>query len=159
MSWSMIWSCYSQRHLHSVLVVEGIHDATRVKKRGYTPTTSMSRFTRELYAIVKFSNILVQKERRVLNLEDVPKIIRTKLYSSLKYALQFYTFSSQTTSICHRHFEKLRVLVLGSGSGGWVTDAYNEYFLVGIPKMRHLVKFSLMYDCTENVLQVRRTQH
>ena len=68
----------------SVMVMEGIHDATRVKKRGYTPTTSMGRFTRELYAIVKFSNILVQKERRVLNLEDVPKIIRTKLYSSLK---------------------------------------------------------------------------
>ena len=66
------------------MVMEGIHDATRVKKRGYTPTTSMGRFTRELYAIVKFSNILVQKERRVLNLEDVPKIIRTKLYSSLK---------------------------------------------------------------------------
>ena len=70
--------------LSSVMVMEGIHDATRVKKRGYTPTTSMGRFTRELYAIVKFSNILVQKERRVLNLEDVPKIIRTKLYSSLK---------------------------------------------------------------------------
>ena len=49
------------------------------------------------------------------------------------------------------------MLVLGSGSGGWVTDAYNVYFLLGIPKMRHLVKFSLMYDCTENVLQVRRT--
>lgn len=46
------------------------------------------------------------------------------------------------------------MLVLGSGSGGWVTDAYNEYFLLAIPKMRHLVKFSLMYDCTENVLQV-----
>ena len=54
----------------------------------------------------------------------------------------------------YRHFESLRVLVLGSGSGGWVTDAYNEYFLLAIPKMRHLVKFSLMYDCTENVLQV-----
>ena len=47
------------------------------------------------------------------------------------------------------------MLVLGSGSGGWVTDAYNEYFLLAIPKMRHLVKFSLMYNCTENVLQVR----
>ena len=77
-------TCGTIHILHSVLVMEGIHDATRVKKRGYTPTTSMGRFTRELYAIVKFSNILVQKERRVLNLEEVPKIIRTKLYSSLK---------------------------------------------------------------------------
>ena len=57
--------------------------------------------------------------------------------------------------VSYRHFESLRVLVLGSGSGGWVTDAYNEYFLLAIPKMRHLVKFSLMYDCTENVLQAR----
>ena len=47
------------------------------------------------------------------------------------------------------------MLVLGSGSGGGGADAYNEYFLLAIPKMRHLVKFSLMYDCTENVLQAR----
>ena len=43
----------------------------------------MSVFTRQLYAIVKFSNLLVQKDRRVLNLEDVPKIIRSKLYGTL----------------------------------------------------------------------------
>jgi hypothetical protein len=35
-----------------------------------------------------------------------------------------------------------------------VTEAYSEYFLLGIPRMKNLVKFSLKYDCTENVLQV-----
>ena len=96
----------------------------------------MTRFSREMYAIVKFSNVLVQKQRTSLDLETVPMIIRSKLYS------------------CLQHFESLRSLVLGSGSGGWVTSAYNEYFLLGIPKLRNLVRFSLKYDCTENVLQV-----
>ena len=59
---------------------------------------------------------------------------------------------------CRRHFENLRVLVLGSGSGGWVTEAYAESFLLGIPKMKHLVKFSLLYDCTENILQARHSE-
>jgi hypothetical protein len=48
------------------------------------PTASTTRFTREMYAIVKFSNILVQKERWKLDLDAVPKIIRTKLYSCLE---------------------------------------------------------------------------
>ena len=48
----------------------------------------------------------------------------------------------------------LRVLILGSGSGGWVTEAYAEKFLIGIPSMTNLVHFSLKYDCTPSILQV-----
>ena len=51
-------------------------------------------------------------------------------------------------------FRDLRVLILGSGSGGWVTEAYSEKFLLGIPSMTHLVHFSLKYDCTPSILQV-----
>jgi hypothetical protein len=63
-------------------------------------------------------------------------MIRTKLYGNLPA------------------FKNLTTLILGSGSGGWVPEAYADKFLLGLPHMNHLVHFSLKYDCTENVLQV-----
>ena len=35
-----------------------------------------------------------------------------------------------------------------------VTESYSEKFILGLPHMRHLVHFSLKYDCTGSVLQV-----
>jgi hypothetical protein len=63
-------------------------------------------------------------------------MIRTKLYGNLPI------------------FKNLTTLILGSGSGGWVTEAYADKFLQGLSCMNYLVHFSLKYDCTENVLQV-----
>ena len=56
----------------------------------------------------------------VLDLENLPKMIRTKLYNCLPL------------------FKELRTLILGSGSGGWVTDVYAEKFAVGLPYMKNL---------------------
>ena len=63
-------------------------------------------------------------------------MIRTKLYSSLPA------------------FQNLSTLILGSGSGGWVTEAYADKFLLGLPHMKRLAHFSLKYDCTSNILLV-----
>ena len=117
-------------------ILEGIENAVIIKKKQWTPTTSLTKFTREMYAIVKFANLLVLPSRRQLELTQIPKIIRTKLYGELP------------------KFSGLRKLGLGSGSGGWVTEAYSESFLMAIPRMTHLVDFSLKYDCTTNLLQV-----
>lgn len=117
-------------------VLKGMEDAVMFKKRSWSPTTNMATFTREMYAVVKFADILVLPTRTSLDLERIPKIIRSKLYRHLS------------------SFKGLRHLRLGSGSGGWVTEAYSESFLLGIPHMTHLVSFSLKYDCTESVLQV-----
>ncbi len=57
-----------------------------------------------MYAVVKFSNLLAVPERRFLDLTSVPKMIRTKMYGSLKA------------------LTGLRAINLGSGSGGWVTE-------------------------------------
>ena len=115
--------------------------------------------SREMYAIVKFSNILVIPERRCLDLNSVPKMIRTKLYGSLKA------------------LTGLRSLHLGSGSGGWVTEvkrkwrilqhrdvvvskfsdpfqAFSDSFSNGIAGMTRLVSFSLHYDCTESLISL-----
>ena len=51
-------------------------------------------------------------------------------------------------------FEGLKTLILGSGSGGWVPEAYSDKFLTALPKFNNLQCFSLKYDCTEVVLKV-----
>ena len=49
-------------------------------------------------------------------------------------------------------FQGLRSLVLGSGSGGW-SNCYTEKFTSGLSRMKHLVKFSLCYDCTDAMVR------
>ena len=49
-------------------------------------------------------------------------------------------------------FRGLQMLKLGSGSGG-VSEVYHQKFLHGISPMRHLVHFSLTYDCTNEILR------
>ena len=61
-------------------------------------------------------------------------MIRTKLYNSIPI------------------FKNLRTLILGSGSGGWVTDIYSEKFAQGLPNMHQLVHLSLKYDCNSYFL-------
>lgn len=62
------------------------------------------------------------------------QMIRTKLYNSLPI------------------FKSLRTLILGSGSGGWITEVYAEKFAVGLPHMHQLVHLSLKYDCNSYFL-------
>lgn len=52
-------------------------------------------------------------------------------------------------------FQQLRVLKLGSGSGG-VSDVYHRKFQSGLSTMNHLVHFSLTYDCTDEIVEVLR---
>ncbi len=65
-------------------VLSGVRRAIAEKRRQWTPTTNMTKFTREMYAVLKFANVLVVKERVRLDLNGVPKMIRTKLYGCLK---------------------------------------------------------------------------
>ena len=50
-------------------------------------------------------------------------------------------------------FRGLTCLILGSGSGGWVPDAYADKFASALPHLKRLVQFSLKYDCTSAVLK------
>ncbi len=49
-------------------------------------------------------------------------------------------------------FPSLRVLRLGSGSGG-TSDVLRPKFLSGVHVMDHLVVFSLTYDCDDEMLK------
>ena len=117
-------------------ILHGVSEAIKAKKKQWRPTTLMKQFTRSMFAITEFSNLMVLRSRRFLDLDKVPKILRSRMFHQLSQ------FVSVTT------------LILGSGSGGWVTEAYSEQFILGLPHMKHLIHFSLSYDCTGSILQV-----
>ena len=118
---------------NSVLV--GVCEALISKKQTWTPSYDKRKFSLEMNAIVKFCNLMVHPVRRALDLASVPHVICTRLYGSLT------------------GFEGLHTLILGSGSGGWVPEAYADKFLKALPRFDKLQKFSLKYDCTEVVLK------
>ena len=115
-------------------IISGISQALYAKKQEWSPMTNMYKFTKTMGAIIKFSNLVVIPTRKVLDLENLPKMIRTKLYNSLSI------------------FKDLRTLILGSGSGGWLADVYSEKFAIGLPYMKNLVHLSLKYDCNSYFL-------
>ena len=117
-------------------VMVGICEAVISKKQEWSPACNRRKFGLELNAIIKFCNLLVHPRRRALDLALVPQVIRTRLYGSL------------------RGFQGLHTLILGSGSGGWVPEAYADKFLKALPRFNKLQNFSLKYDCTEHVLKV-----
>ena len=62
-------------------VVRGLDKATRIHKNSWTRTTDNRVFTKVLYGIMKFIEIVVISSKRDLLLDQVPQILRNKLYS------------------------------------------------------------------------------
>ena len=120
-------------------VVNGLDKATRIHKNSWTRTTDNRIFTKVLYGIIKFIEIVVFPSKKYLLLDQVPQILRNKLYSHVPQ-MPFLT-----------------ILNLGSGSGGTVTEAFEEKFIFGISKLNHLRQLTLRYDCTDKILEVRKT--
>ena len=50
---------------------------------------------------------------------------------------------------------RLAALNLGSGSGGTVTEAFEEKFIFGISALNNLSQLTLRYDCTDKILEVQ----
>ena len=55
-------------------IVFGISLAIWEKKKRWTPTTNMSKFTKSMYAITMFANVVVIPSRKVLDIDKVPKV-------------------------------------------------------------------------------------
>ena len=117
-------------------ILRGISEAVKLKRNQHTALTNNARFTRALFAIVEFCNLMVVTARRHLDLNKVPEMLRNKMFSYLP------KFTNTTT------------LILGSGSGGLVTEAYSDKFLNGLSQMKYLVHFSLKYDCSTDILRL-----
>ena len=117
-------------------VISGLDKATRIHKNSWTRTTDNRVFTKILYGIMKFTEVVVFWNKRVLHLDQVPQVLRNKLYS-------------------HVHeMPHLVSLNLGSGSGGTVTDAFEEKFIEGISVLTRLRQLSLRYDATDKIIEV-----
>ena len=91
--------------------------------------------SKALVAAVSFTDLFLTDRLLALDLTTVSKMLRNNIYDKLGKC------------------RNLRTLNLGSGSGGW-SNMYIDRFVSGVKVMKHLVKFSLCYDCTDSVLKV-----
>ena len=127
--------CYLEDEVFRA-VIKGLDKATRIHKNSWTRTTDNRVFTKILYGVIKFTEIVVFATKRVLHLDQVPQILRNKLYS-------------------HVHeMPHLVSLNLGSGSGGTVTEAFEDKFIEGISALTCLRQLSLRYDTTDKIIEV-----
>ena len=94
-----------------------------------------SKTNKELVILVSFIDVIISDRLSVLDVSDIAKILRTNIFDKLN------------------KFVGLKSLILGSGSGGW-SNTYVEKFATGVKTMKHLVKFSLNYDCTDSIVKI-----
>jgi len=127
--------CYLEDRVFNA-VLNGLDRATRLYKASWTRTTDNRIFTKIMYGIMKFTEVVVLPKKKSLLLDQVPQILRNKLYSHLT------------------QMPNLTNLNLGSGSGGSVTDAFEDRFLAGVAVLDKLQLFTLRYDCTSSILKV-----
>jgi ribonucleases P/MRP protein subunit RPP40 len=78
---------------------------------------------------------LISVKLRVIDFDEMPKMIRSAFYSKLT------------------KMSGLEWLSLGSVSGGWKTLDMEQVLVDGIENMSNLMHLRLNYDCTDNVLK------
>ena len=94
-----------------------------------------SKTNKEIVILVSFIEVVISDRLSMLDVSDIAKILRTNIFDKLN------------------KFVGLKSLILGSGSGGW-SNMYVEKFATGVKTMKHLVKFSLCYDCTDSIVKI-----
>ena len=122
--------------IFSDAILCGIKEASKLKKQEWNPNIDMYKFSASMFAMTEFATMLVLPNKKYLNLESIPKMIRIRLFNQLP------------------EYKNLTKLILQSGSGGLVTDVLTDKFKLGLRRMKNLVHFSLKYDCTDSIIQV-----
>ena len=122
--------------IFSDAILCGIKEASKLKKQEWHPNIDMYKFSSSMFAITEFATMLVLPNKKYLNLERMPKMIRIPLFNQLS------------------EYKNLTKLILQCGSGGLVTDVFTDKVKLGLRHMNNLVHFSLKYDCTDSILQV-----
>jgi hypothetical protein len=116
--------------------LEGVIEALERKKAAWTMETNMAEFRLQVSAMMRLTDVMALPGLRALNVEEVPKMMRTGLLRSLS------------------RFRDLRRLNLGSYSGGRVGSLMGEAVTAGLAGMRCLVHFSLQHTCSDHLLGV-----
>ncbi|XP_023325053.1 uncharacterized protein LOC111698835 isoform X2 [Eurytemora carolleeae] len=138
----LIYSCIPGHLIQttSLHLLRGLERAVNIKnvflkKVDCDSNMSGIQHSREMSIIINFSDIIITERLTSLDLSEIPKIIRAHLFDKLD------------------SFTGLKILNLGSGSGGW-SDLYISKFISGIRQMKFLTSFSLCYDCNDDILKI-----
>jgi len=120
-------------------VLEGVIIAVEIMKTNWGLSTKMPEFTLKIWAMLKVAEVLYLKQLKTLDVEKMPKLLRSSLLRNLK------------------KFEGLTSLEFGSSTGDMtihIQKGASMYTTIceGIGKMNHLVHFSLKYNCTQDIL-------
>ena len=100
-------------------VLAGICEALIEKKLIYTPTTNKWKFSLEMFAITYYTELLINPLRKMIDLTKIPQDLRTWMCRDLS-----------------KFSDGINILILGSGSGGVVPEAYSETIMTG--KMKYI---------------------
>ena len=135
--WSNVaWYLYEDVFDHAL---EGVIVAVEIMKAKWKLNTKMPEFTLQIWAMLKVAELLHLKQLKSLDVEKMPKMIRSSVMRNLN------------------EFRGLKKLVFGSSTGDMtihIQKGASLYITIcdGIGKMKNLVHFSLKYNCTLDIL-------
>lgn len=116
-------------------VMKGISRLVDKCKEAIEFKANMAKFLAQVNVALSLAQALISVKLRIVDFDELPKMIRTAFYSRL----------SQMT-----HLEWLS---LGSVSGGWKTHDMEHLVIDGLRNLTHLQHLCLNYDCTDAILR------
>lgn len=102
-------------------------------------SSSMGKYLTKVNVAVSLAEVVASPFLRILNFDDMPKMMRHLLYSKLK------------------QMKGLAYLNLSSLSGGWKTCEMEPVVLNSVIYLHNLQVLILNYDCTDNILRALNT--
>ena len=118
-------------------VIQGIEE-TIVRKNSQMHLSDkpaeISKLNMEMFLILKFNDLVLVPNLASLDLREKLQPVRNHLYDKL-WALP-----------------GLRELWLGEASHGYTPDIFKRQFQAGVSNMKRLVRFSLQFDCFDNLI-------
>ena len=80
----------------------GITKAIKLKKREWCPNILMSKFNKSLGAIIEFAELMIVPSRKVLDFENVPNMVKSRLFKNLPDFVNT-TILNQVKYVWHPH--------------------------------------------------------
>lgn len=116
-------------------VIKGISQLIERCKEAIELRANMAKFLAQVNVALSLAQSLISVKLRVIDFDEMPKMIRSAFYSKLT------------------KMSGLEWLSLGSMSGGWKTSDMEQVLVDGLCNMRNLMHLRLNYDCTDEILR------
>ena len=76
-------------------IIDGVYDAVKVKQSQYTINTKIPIYKTEMYCMTSMIDIIVHPRIRRLDMEQLPRILRTQVTAKLQVKI-YFTLSLMT---------------------------------------------------------------